>query len=170
MVLSLPDGLRIYTVGHSARELSQLISILKAYGVEVLVDVRRFPRSRKNPQFNRELLEAELARAGIRYYWLGSLLGGFRRGGYKEYTKTDSYRQGIRELIEISKLGTTALMCAEALWFRCHRRYISDTLSSMGIEVVHIISESRAYRHKPRGELSKGSRSLEEWQQARGGP
>jgi len=148
---------RIYTVGHSTRKLSQLISLLKAYSIDVLVDVRRFPRSRKNPQFNRELLEAELEKAGIKYYWLGDLLGGFRRGGYREYTKTDSYRQGIERLIEITKLGTTAIMCAEALWFRCHRRYISDTLASMGFEVIHIVSETRAYRHKLRETASKCS-------------
>ena len=158
----MPDHLRIYTIGHSTRELSQLLSILKAYGVEILVDVRRFPRSRKNPQFNREQLKAELEKAGIRYCWLGDLLGGFRRGGYKEYTKTSSYKQGIKTLIELSKSGTTAIMCAEALWFRCHRRYISDTLASMGIEVVHILSETRSYRHKLRGAASRHSRSLEE--------
>jgi uncharacterized protein (DUF488 family) len=84
------------------------------------------------------------------YFWLGELLGGFRKGGYEAYTETEEFRKGIENLIQIMKQGTIAVMCAEIVWFRCHRRYISKKLVQLGYEVVHIIDEKRTYVHKLR--------------------
>jgi len=138
----------IYTIGHSDRSLGELIEILKSHGVEVVVDVRRFPTSRRCPWFNKDNLRHALESSGIRYYWLGRELGGFREGGYERYMETEEFKEGIRRLLEIAGTGNTAILCRERLWFRCHRRFISDVLRGLGYRVVHIISGDRTYEHK----------------------
>jgi uncharacterized protein (DUF488 family) len=142
----------IYTVGHSTRTLKELLHLLKNYGIEAVVDVRRFPGSRKFPHFKREFLEDYLERNGIEYYWLGDLLGGYREGGYEKYMESEDFREGIKELLEIVQKRRTTIMCAELLWFRCHRRFISDELLKLGHRVLHILDEKRIYEHKLRGE------------------
>lgn len=137
----------IYTVGHSTRTLEDFIKILKTYTIEILVDVRYFPYSRHNPQFNKETLETELLRNNIIYKWYKSL-GGRRYGGYEKWTKTDEFKAGIKELVEIAKEKKTAVMCAEILWFKCHRRYIADILKRQKWEVFHIYDEKRLDKHK----------------------
>jgi len=139
---------RIWTIGHSTLPIDDFLEILKAKEIEILVDVRRFPRSRKNPQFERENLRNKLRMVGIEYHWLGDLLGGFRKGGYKNYMLKGEFQRGIERLIQIAREGKTTIMCAEKLWFRCHRRFISDRLHSLGIEVIHIVNKKKAYRHK----------------------
>jgi len=128
---------------------------LRQHGVEILVDVRRFPGSRKYPHFSQQSLEIELSRQGIRYLWLGELLGGFRSEGYRKYTETEEFRRGVQQLKSAAEIGVTAVMCAELLWFRCHRRYISEELTKRGFEVVHIIDEKRTQLHTLRQPQTK---------------
>ena len=139
----------VYTVGHSTRSVEEFVSLLKEHQIEAVVDVRRFPRSRRNPQFNRERLEEILPREGIEYRWLGEELGGYRPGGYRAYIGTDGFERGIKLLEDLARRHRTAVMCAEKLWFRCHRRFIADRLSKQGWEVWHIIEPHRKlYRHR----------------------
>ncbi|MBC7265116.1 MAG: MFS transporter [Chloroflexi bacterium] len=148
-----PAPRRIYSIGHSTRSLDEMVGLLAAHGVQVLVDVRRFPHSRKNPQFNRETLEETLPGQGIEYHWLGDLLGGYRDGGYEGYLATEEFGRGLAELEEIAAGKQTAFMCAEKLFFRCHRRFIADALVERGWRVLHIIEPGREpYEHKSRPE------------------
>ncbi len=133
----MPKCEKIFTVGHSNRGVEDFIKILKDAKVEVVVDVRRFPRS-KFEHFNRENLESILKKNGIDYYYLGEKLGGFRKGGYENYTKTEEFEKGIEELIKIAQEKLTAIMCAEKLFFRCHRRFIAKRLEELGFEVIHL--------------------------------
>jgi len=142
----------IHTIGHSTRSLEEFIALLRELGVEAVADVRRFPRSRHNPQFNRETLEDSLAAEGIEYHWLGEDLGGYRSGGYEVYIKSNDFRKGLRRLEALAIRRKTVVMCAEKLWFRCHRRFIADELVKRGWEVWHFVEPGRKpYRHKPRG-------------------
>lgn len=137
----------IYTIGHSTRKLEKLIDILKNFKIEVLIDIRHFPHSRHNPQFNKEILEKELSENNIQYLWLEKL-GGFRKGGYLAYTETEDFKQGLKELIKIAEKKLTAIMCAEILWFKCHRKFVSDKLKELKFEVVHIFDKDKTQEHK----------------------
>jgi uncharacterized protein (DUF488 family) len=128
--------------------MEEFLEILKAHDIKQVVDVRRFPGSKKFPHFNKENLEKVLTENGIGYSYLGNLLGGFRKGGYRNYTQTKEFKEGLMNLLEIAKNFRTAIMCAEVLWFRCHRRYISNELVKLGHQVVHIIDQKRSYEHK----------------------
>ncbi len=114
------------------------MELLAKHGVEAVADVRRFPKSRKFPHFNRESLEKTLPQFGIEYHWLGELLGGYRRGGYEAYIKTPEYMRGIEKLEALASRKRTAIMCAEGYWRRCHRRFIAETLEKRGWKVIHI--------------------------------
>jgi len=140
----------VYTLGHSNRGIDDFIEILRKFNIRSVVDVRRFPTSRKYPWFNMENLRDTLSKIGVKYYWLGEDLGGYREGGYQKYMASSSYSTGIRKLIEVIEdtEGFTAILCSEKLWFRCHRRFISDTLTEKGYTVVHIIDSRRTYTHK----------------------
>lgn len=142
-----PPGPRIYTIGHSTRKLEELIAVLKHYGIERLVDIRHFPASRHNPQFNRELLEKALPDAGIEYRWLVAL-GGYRRGGYLAHMASPEFASGLQELEKLARERPTAFMCAELKWFQCHRRRVSDALVERGWHVIHIYTEKRADPHR----------------------
>lgn len=137
----------IYTIGHSTRKLEKLIDILKNFKIEVLIDIRHFPHSRHNPQFNKEILEKELSENNIQYLWLEKL-GGFRKDGYLAYTETEDFKQGLKELIKIAEKKLTAIMCAEILWFKCHRKFVSDKLKELEFEVVHIFDKDKTQEHK----------------------
>lgn len=155
--------MEIYTVGHSSRSLEEFLSLLRAWEIRSLVDVRTAPSSRFRPHFNRENLQGELARIGVEYFWLKEL-GGFRRGGlsgspntglrspgfraYADYMLTEEFSGAIRKLLEIAGEGRTAIMCAEALYFRCHRRLISDFLVANGVAVFHISTEYKILTHE----------------------
>lgn len=142
---------RIYTIGHSNRSLDQFLRLLRLYGIDAVIDVRRFPTSRKVPHFKREHLEEALRKAGVKYYWLGDLLGGFRPGGYENYMATEGFAKGLRRLLEIvDSHERPAIMCRERLWFRCHRRFISDELVKLGYEVIHIIEAGETRVHRAR--------------------
>lgn len=152
---------KIWTVGHSTRSGEEFIRILRAQGVEVLVDVRTFPGSRRYPQFNREALSESLKQAGIRYKH-EPRLGGRRRArpdshntawrneqfrGYADHMETDEFKNGVRELLELASQARVAVMCAEAVWWRCHRSLIADYLKAEGHEVIHILDEKKTEEH-----------------------
>jgi uncharacterized protein (DUF488 family) len=153
----------LYTIGHSTRSLDELVSALKAHGIETLVDIRAFPVSRRLPHFNREALERSLPEQGIRYLWMKAL-GGYRKAtgkdsphtalrnanfrNYADYTLTPEFEQAAAELIQIASLSRTAYMCAERVYFRCHRMIVSDWLVAHGHDVFHIDAESPARSHK----------------------
>jgi uncharacterized protein (DUF488 family) len=139
----------IYTIGHSTRKLDEFIDILKFFKIEFLVDVRHFPKSTYNPHFNKENLSAELTKSNINYLWIEKL-GGFRKGGYLEYMKTEEFKDGLKELVKIAKYNKTVIMCAELLWFKCHRRFISNKLIELGFKVFHIFDKNKVYEHKLR--------------------
>jgi len=132
----------IFTIGHSTRSLEEFLSLLKHFKISILVDVRRFPTS-KLEHFKKEKLEELLKREGIEYIYLGKELGGYRKGGYKSYTKTKEFKDGIEKLLKVAEKGRTAVMCAEKWVFRCHRRYIAEELVRRGIRVIHIIDKGK---------------------------
>ena len=153
----------LYTIGHSTRTLDQLALALQAHAIETLVDIRAFPMSRRLPHFNRESLEAELPRRGIRYLWMKSL-GGYRKAtrqnsphtalrnasfrNYADYTLTPEFTRAISELIQNAAQSRTAYMCAERVYFHCHRMIVSDWLVVHGHEVFHIDAEGPTHRHR----------------------
>jgi uncharacterized protein (DUF488 family) len=152
---TMPSPLTIWTVGHSNRSEEAFLSVLEAHAIEVVADVRRFPGSRKHPQFGSAALAESLAARGIDYAWL-SRLGGRRRGesgpqhegwrnpsfrAYAAYTWTEEFADGLHELLHIAAGGRTTIMCSELLWWRCHRALISDVLRFVGVEVIHILDE-----------------------------
>jgi len=139
--------MEIFTIGHSTLSLREFIDLLIKYNIEMVVDVRRFPTSKKFPHFKMEILKEELGKHKISYIWLGEKLGGFRKGGYRNYVETKDFKSGIKELLENLK-GRTVIMCAEKLWFKCHRRFIADELVKKGIKVIHIIDKKRTYEHR----------------------
>jgi uncharacterized protein (DUF488 family) len=151
----------IWTIGHSRRPLNPFLSLLAHYRLEAVADVRRFPGSRRQPQFARESLESTLAQQGIAYHWLPAL-GGRRRPqpnspntlwrnasfrGYADHIGSAEFAEGLQKLLELAAGVRTTLMCAELLWWRCHRALIADVLRARGIEVVHIFDETHTIVH-----------------------
>lgn len=153
----------LFTIGHSTRSIDELISALQAHGINTLVDIRAFPMSRRLPHFNRENLEQSLAQAGIRYVWMKEL-GGMRRKllddspnvalrnasfrNYADYMLTPEFERAISELIRLGEESRTAYMCAERVYFKCHRMLVSDWLVAHGHEVLHIDDEKPTKPHK----------------------
>lgn len=150
----------IWTIGHSTRSAAEFIELLQREQVEVLVDVRRFPGSRKYPHFSGDALKASLPVAGIDYIQLPAL-GGRRAArpdspntawrndafrGYADYMETAEFLVGFRELTAIAQIRRTAIMCAEAVWWRCHRGLVADLLKVEGWEVLHIF-DKKVERH-----------------------
>lgn len=152
----------IFTIGHSNLSIEKFLSRLNIYGVKQLVDIRTIPRSRYNPQFNNDALEKSLNEAGIKYLHLKDLGGlrkakansintGFHSGGfrgYADYMQSAEFKTALEKLINLSQAEPTAIMCAEAVPWRCHRSLVSDALVVNGIEVVAIISETDSRKHK----------------------
>jgi uncharacterized protein (DUF488 family) len=152
----------VLTIGHSTRSIESFIEMLRAHGVKRLVDVRTIPRSRTNPQFNREGLARSLAEAGIGYTHVGELGGlrharkdslntGWRNGsfrGYADYMQTPEFEAAIESLIEAAKREQITIMCAEAVPWRCHRSLIGDALKVRGIAVEDIMSATRTQPHE----------------------
>lgn len=153
----------LYTIGHSTRTLDELNSVLKTHKIETLVDIRTFPMSRRLPHFNRESLEKALPAAGIRYVWMKSL-GGYRKKirddspntalrhrsfrNYADHMLTPEFEQAIHELVRLAETSRTAYMCAERVWFHCHRMLVSDWLVAHGHTVLHIDGEAPPKPHK----------------------
>jgi uncharacterized protein (DUF488 family) len=140
----------IYTIGTSNRSLQEFLEILKKYSIQQIADVRRFPTSRYE-HFKQENLKNSLEKEGIKYVHIKEL-GGYRKNGYLKHIQSDEFKQGIEKLLEITRYHKTAVMCAELLFFRCHRRFISDKLVEQGEKVIHIIDEKRTYQHRYKGE------------------
>lgn len=135
-------GKLVYTLGTSTRTAEQFIDLLHRHNVKTVVDVRRFPFSRFE-HFSRGKLEAILHEAGIDYVYMGEGLGGYRRGGYRNFTATPQFQAGISKLEEIARQKDTAIICAEKLPWRCHRRFIALELEQRGWQVGHIIDRDR---------------------------
>jgi uncharacterized protein (DUF488 family) len=151
---------RIYTIGHSTRALGEFVALLREHGVTRLADIRRFPGSRRHPHFSKESLEHDLPRAGVEYVHFEAL-GGRRRPlkkspnmgweseqfrGYADHMLTDEFRAAIETLLDNDK--PTAVMCAEAVPWNCHRNLLSDDLVRRGIEVIHITAPGKWHPHK----------------------
>lgn len=137
--------MKIYTIGHSNRGMKEFMRLLKKYKIESIIDVRRFPTS-KIDIFKKENMEKWLSAESIEYLHLEEL-GGYR-GGYEEWMKNRRWREGYETLKEIASKKRVAIMCAEKLPFRCHRRFIAMKLKSDGWEVIHIIDENRIWEEK----------------------
>lgn len=152
----------IYTIGHSTRTLDEFISILKAYHIQLLADIRTMPGSRRVPQFNEENMKPALEETGIHYIRLKKL-GGLRHTtkesvntawrnksfrGFADYMQTKDFEEGLGELMSSAKNKTTAIMCAEAVPWRCHRSLVGDALLVRGFEVEDIFSEKKQQPHK----------------------
>jgi len=152
----------LHTIGHSTHLADRFTGLLQAHGVTTLADVRRVPRSRHNPQFDREVLAASLEAVAIGYVHLAAL-GGMRRPrpdsvnlglrsagfrGYADHMQTDEFRQGLERLEALAGAGATAIMCAEAEPSRCHRALLSDALVARGWRVLHIRGDG-ALEHAP---------------------
>jgi uncharacterized protein (DUF488 family) len=139
--------MKIYTLGHSTRSLEEFINILKNFQVELVLDVRKFPSSKKFPWFNKENLEKELAENKIEYIHFPEL-GGYRKEGYENFAKSEEFEKAIKKLLEVIDEKNSLILCAEALWWRCHRRYIANHLASLGYQVIHVFDEKRTQEHK----------------------
>lgn len=154
--------LTIYTVGHSTRAIEEFIELLRAHNVHQLVDVRTVPRSRHNPQFGQDQLGPALETAGIHYLHMPAL-GGLRHArrdsintawrnasfrGYADYMQTQPFADAVNELISLAQKQRTAIMCAEAVPWRCHRSLIADALLVRGVDAEEISSPSRTQPHK----------------------
>jgi uncharacterized protein (DUF488 family) len=137
---------QIFSVGHSNRELDKFVTVLKHYGIEALADIRSYPRSRRNPHFDGEVLEKELPAHGIEYVWINEL-GGLREWGYEGYMATPGFEYGLNSLEALASWKKTAFMCAELDWRSCHRSFVSRTLHSRGWDVVHIYDENESETH-----------------------
>ena len=153
---------RIWTIGHSTRKIDIFLSLLGENGIKAVADVRMFPGSKRYPQFGRDALAKSLGEHGIRYEHFPEL-GGRRKGnpdskntawrnesfrGYADYMETENFRKGITRLVDLGgKSGPTTIMCAEAVWWRCHRSLISDYLKAKGVIVTHILSATKTETH-----------------------
>jgi uncharacterized protein (DUF488 family) len=159
----------VWSVGHGARPLEEFLATIRSASIELLIDVRMFPGSRRHPHFSRESLDLALSEAGIRYEWWGETLGGRRKAvektrhpawrndsfrAYADHMDTEDFRGSLRRVQELARAGTRlAVMCSETLWWRCHRRLISDALTVDGFEVVHLISPREQQGHRLHGSL-----------------
>ena len=152
----------VWTIGHSTRTAEEFIDVLAAHEIEAVVDVRRFPGSRRLPQFGAEALSTSLRSAGLSYRWIEAL-GGRRRPdpespndawendafrGYADHTASEEFAEGLFELLMVANGVRAAVMCAELLWWRCHRRIIADVLVALRYEVRHIRDAGAAEPHE----------------------
>lgn len=153
----------VWTVGHSTRSFPEFLDVLQAHAIETVVDVRRFPGSRRHPQFGAEPLGTSLATHGIDYHWLSGL-GGRRRPdlldvegsvwrhpsfrAYAQHLRSEEFAQGLHALLHVAKASRTAIMCSELLWWRCHRRLIADVMVFCGWQVIHILGATDHSEHR----------------------
>jgi uncharacterized protein (DUF488 family) len=151
----------VWTIGHSTRPIGEFLDLLSEFGIEAIADVRRYPGSRHQPQYARDTFSRTIEETGRVYCWLPSL-GGRRRPapdspntvwrsaafrGYADYLATEEFAAGLMELTMLAGGLRTAIMCAEAVWWRCHRSLIADVLKSLGLEVRHILGTGSAAEH-----------------------
>jgi uncharacterized protein (DUF488 family) len=154
--------MRIWTIGHSTRTIDEFISLLKESEIKLLADVRAWPGSKRYPHFKKDALAESLKAHGIRYEHFPEL-GGKRKSkpdsrntawrnasfrGYADYMETEEFQKGIEQLLDVAvKAGPTAIMCAEAVWWRCHRSLIADYLKARGVEVLHVLAANKVEPH-----------------------
>jgi uncharacterized protein (DUF488 family) len=159
---SKPSDRKIYTVGHSTHLIERFLELLNEHRIATLADIRSFPSSRRWPQFNQEPFADALGRAGVKYRWL-KILGGRRHSSrpdsphvawtveafrsYADYADTEEFEAGIAELSDIAAATSTTVMCSEGLWWRCHRRIVSDHMALRKWEVKHILPNGRLADH-----------------------
>jgi uncharacterized protein (DUF488 family) len=151
----------IWTIGHSTRSIEEFLAALKSQCIEAVADVRSLPGSRRYPHFDSERLAGTLSDAGLEYRWIPAL-GGRRRTrpdspntawrnaafrGYADYMATDQFQAGIAQLLDLALSKRTAILCAEAVWWRCHRSLIADHLKINGFRVIHIFDDKKAEDH-----------------------
>ena len=158
------QSIQIFTIGHSNRSFEEFLNLLKESQIQTLVDIRRFPSSRKFPYFNRDALAPLLEAQGIEYLWFENL-GGFRHSGknesspnaglespgfrnYADHMMTDEFHATVRDLLTIAARRSTAIMCAERFFWKCHRRLLSDFLVAQGAGVIHILESGSLKPHK----------------------
>lgn len=155
--------LELFTIGHSAHSLEQFLALLSRHEIKLLADVRRFPGSRKHPHFNRDALAVSLPQAGVDYRWIEALGGrrkttddaasenlGLRNESfrhYADYMATDAFQKGVKLLLEEAERTRTAYMCSEGLYWRCHRRLVSDYLLANNVAVQHIMPNGELRPH-----------------------
>ena len=157
----MTQPMTVWTIGHSTRTLEQFIDVLRHHQIEAIADVRRFPGSRRLPQFGENALREGLAAHGVHYCWIEEL-GGRRRPvkdstnlawrnssfqGYADHLQSAEFQRGLQCLLQMAANERTAMMCAEVLWWRCHRSMVADVLKLKGLEVLHIQDENRVIRH-----------------------
>ena len=155
-------GVTVYAIGHSTRQVRQLVQILEAHSVDLLVDIRTIPKSRHNPQFNQNELAVSLSSAGIGYLHMEEL-GGLRRPlkdspnvgwrnssfrGYADYMQTAEFADAIEKLGRLARAKCTAIICAEGNPFRCHRSLVADALAVRGARVIHVASKNAGRAHQ----------------------
>ena len=151
----------IWTLGHSTRTIEEFLELLRIYGISHLIDVRRFPGSRKYPQYNKESLDSVLTEKGFWYTHMEAL-GGRRKAepdskneiwrhpsfrGYADYMESSKFKEAFKELERLASQKNCAIMCSEAVWWRCHRSMVSDQLKANGWEVIHIMGENQQQEH-----------------------
>ncbi len=160
--MTISNGHIIYTIGHSTHSFDVFLAMLKSYNIEILADIRSLPGSRKFPQFDKENLEKTLPENGIKYIHLLGL-GGRRKvnknskntrwkndsfRSYADYMETEAFENAVEKLETIASQKTTVYMCAEAVYWRCHRSMVSDYLKAKGWKVIHIFSEKKTEEHR----------------------
>ena len=160
----------MFTIGHGARPISSFLDVLGQAGVQTLVDIRRFPGSRRHPQFGRAALAAVLQEAGIGYEWQGDDLGGRRSraagsrhtalrvaafAGYADHMDTPSFRSAVDALV--ARPDAVAIMCAETVWWHCHRMLVADALVLRGAQVVHLLDVGRRQAHRLSPTVRRGA-------------
>jgi len=143
----MPVEKRIFTLGTSTRTWEEFIHLLRVHQIEMVIDVRSFPTS-KFAHFKRQSMNPSLGEAGFGYSYLGKELGGYRQEGYEAYTQTLPYLVGMELLERMSSRCRSAILCAERLPWRCHRRFIGRSLQERGWEVIHIIDEKRVWKDR----------------------
>ena len=173
----MKNAVTVWTIGHSTRSIDELVSILQAHEIETVVDVRRFPGSRRLPQFGSSELASSLEKHDVGYRWIQEL-GGRRQPAsdspndawehpafraYADHMASDEFAAGLSELETIAGGSRTTIMCAELLWWRCHRRLIADALTALGYEVRHIrdTNEPELHRLAPPASIVDGVLSYE---------
>lgn len=164
---------RVWTVGHGARPAEALVAVVQEARIGVLVDVRRFPGSRRHPQFGRDALAARLTAAGVGYEWWGEALGGRRSrspttrhralrqaafAGYADHMDSDEFRSAVEALLSRATTGERlAVMCAETVWWHCHRMLIADALVLRGAAVTHLLEAGRHQEHRLHSAVRQGA-------------
>jgi uncharacterized protein (DUF488 family) len=161
MIENISQNKTVWTIGHSTRKFEELVEMLRSFQIEMLVDIRSFPGSRRYPEFNKETLENTLPENNITYFHLKNL-GGRRKvnrdsvntawrhlafRGYADYMETDAFKEAIKKLELIAQETRTAYMCSEAVWWRCHRSMVSDYLKIHGWKVMHIMDVGKSEEH-----------------------